>query len=73
MSFVTAPAIIKYSNLMPVKAYAADGISLYNAAHPWSNQWSTAADLTESSLLELMVEIRRNIDFVTGIRGLRLR
>lgn len=69
---VTAPAIVHAGNLMPIKAYVNNDISLYSVRHPHWNSM-IAADLTENSLLQLMIEIRRDIDLVTGIKGLYLQ
>lgn len=66
---VTAPAIIRPGILMPVKVMLDDGIRLYAAAHPEIAGWSNLVthDLTETSLLQLMIEIRQ------PRRGLRIR
>lgn len=70
ISFVAAPAIVRASNLMQVKHMWDDGVALISMPHPWSDNL-LETDLNENSLLQLMIEIRREFDHITGIRDLR--
>jgi len=60
---VCAPAIIRPGVLMPVKQMLAigDGVGLFAMSHPAGGIFdnTVAADLTETSLLALLQEIRR--------------
>jgi hypothetical protein len=60
--FLAAPAIVRATSLMPVRALVGDGVALFSAVHPpgfhdFDN--TVASDLTEESLLRLMAEIQR--------------
>jgi hypothetical protein len=59
---VAAPAIIRPGILMPVKRILMpdDGVALQSVAHPHSNL--VTRDLTEESLLELMMEVKRGYE-----------
>lgn len=65
--FIAAPAIVRASSLMPVKAVkwkssldvVNDGLALASTAHPWSNLADVAHDLSEDALNELSLELSR--------------
>jgi hypothetical protein len=60
-ALITAPAIVRAASLMPVKQMLNNGVGLYNIEHPYS-YWGTAADLTEESLLQAMIEIKKSFE-----------
>jgi hypothetical protein len=61
ISLVAAPAIVRAGSLMPVKSFVLeDGVALSFIPHPegWGNM--VAADLTETSLEQLMLYVKES-------------
>ena len=69
-ALITAPAIVRASSLMQIKQMLDDGKALISMPHPLNNMIAT--DLTESSLLQLMIEIRKDFWDTTGLRMLHV-
>ena len=66
---ITAPAIVRATSIMSIKSFIDyDGVAFQAIEHPWNNL--VAHDLNENSILQLMIEIRKDIDNVTGLSRL---
>ena len=70
ISLVAAPAIIKYSNLMPVKVHpfglAGDGVALYSIPHPSYN------DALFASMRETFERAYVDMLSITGVETILL-
>jgi hypothetical protein len=74
ISLVAAPAIVRAGSLMPVKSFEIyDGVALNCMPHPEAFGNMVGVDLTEKSLLQLLVYVRESWGYVESpTHGFRL-